>query len=957
VTNTRPLAFILPLGLGTAAIAAAQILLPGGTAVGPHAAILWVSLAVLVALIPIRRLVGAQDVNLGALMMFTVLLLFGTGTALLAAWAVGIASALSARSGNRMADIRIAMLDSGKYTLSIGCAGLILWGTGTKLGAMDSGLGCMLMLRLMLAYALYLAVKGLIRSVVLWLRGARRVFEPRLIAADWLTMSAWIVPPAAYLLALIYLKSGVLSITMLGAVLLVHGITAVEEQGSRSSWVRLTDGIRQACDGHVMKHRSETQAVVEVAATIGRKMRLPSRNLRLLGCAAALHNVGYVALDSRLVLKPGDLSPKDISAVRQHPECSRRILSEVEGMADVAEIVRHHHESPDGRGYPCGLEGDAIPIEAAIIKVAEAFMAMTSPRVYRGKTLGRDQALEEIAGAVGCGFDPVVAYYLFEIMGRADLASATIRRFGVPDKKRIAARLSRRKANSIERGSGTNRPRRRITGLAFIGGATVIMLLLNRFGLSRPLIDPPLWSTLDSPGALSLLMLLGLAVLKPCRLTWGAQCSWLSAVVLCMVLSGGPVYIPISGMAMIGWALLLDSDRRWGSNSQAGCGIGSAEHRAQHEIGQDQGTRAGNDRLDLEPLRTHDRVLARIDRANRVHGHLPTVTYCLVIMVAAGCAWTASWSGQHLWNGSIVGLIVSPLLLGIVSTGIFYLVETWLQAALLAERGPSVSRIWYRNYVAAFPEPLTYAIFGYGVYLVSGLLGFWAAVLVFTLPTVWRHSVIVNRTSMLRMTRDLVKSIANAVDLKDGRGGHASSVETVAVAVARQMDKDESFVEELEHAALLHDIGKASWPNKVMSQRLSWTAKEERYRYIHPDMSAEIAAWAGYHEPVAEMIRSHHEHYDGSGYMRGLKGDQIPLGGRILRVADSFASMIHAGDARFRRTLPEAVREIRFGSAKQFDPEVVTALVEVLERAVFAEPTPQSSPEVEGVAEHAGAGV
>jgi putative nucleotidyltransferase with HDIG domain len=230
-------------------------------------------------------------------------------------------------------------------------------------------------------------------------------------------------------------------------------------------------------------------------------------------------------------------------------------------------------------------------------------------------------------------------------------------------------------------------------------------------------------------------------------------------------------------------------------------------------------------------------------------------------------------------------------------------------------------------------------MFGYGVMLASGLMGLWTAVLIFTLPTIWRHNVLLSRTKTDRTTRDLLRSIATAVDIKNGNSAaHASSVATTAVAVAREIGKSEGFVEEIETAAILHDIGKASWSNKVLAQRASWDPKQERYRYIHPDMSAEIAIWAGYPRSVAGMIRSHHEYFDGSGYTQGLKGDEIPIGGRILCAADSFGSMLQAGDPRFARTLPEAVREMRFGTGKQFDPEVVEALLSVLEKAVFNEP-------------------
>jgi putative nucleotidyltransferase with HDIG domain len=296
------------------------------------------------------------------------------------------------------------------------------------------------------------------------------------------------------------------------------------------------------------------------------------------------------------------------------------------------------------------------------------------------------------------------------------------------------------------------------------------------------------------------------------------------------------------------------------------------------------------------------------------------------------------------------------LLFGVVASVVFYLVETILQAALLARQRPSVSRTWYRNYAAAFPEPFTFAVFGYGVYVVSGLLGIWIGVLIFALPTIWRYKVLASRTRTMRTTRDLLRSIAKTVDLKNGAAAaHASSVAITSVAIARQMGLAEALVEDIENAGILHDLGKASWPSKVLEQRAYLNPKDERYRHVHPDMSARIAMWAGYSESVAAAIRTHHENYDGSGYTRGLKGLAIPLGGRILRLADSFSEMVQTGDPRFARTLPEAVREVRFRSGKQFDPEMVKALLQVLERAVFPEPTPPEGDKPSEMTEPVGA--
>jgi HD-GYP domain-containing protein (c-di-GMP phosphodiesterase class II) len=942
VTNRRPLVYSSILGITATALAVWGIIAPGNPLLVTPSSLFWVLLAVLTTAIPAKRLMVTQQVNLDSLVLFTALLLYGTGVGVVIAWVAGIASVVSSRSGRLKYDGERAMLTCGKYVAGTAGAGILLWGAAWNRGALNQGLGRHVLPGLLAAYGVYLAIKLISESVSIWLRDGARPRDLRCMQVDWPSISAWIIPPAAYLLALAYLSSGALTITMLVSVLLVHGLTVGENRRSRSSWIRLTDGLRQACDGHVMRHGGETQAVVDIATAVGHRMKLPSANLNLLGHAAALHNVGYIALDSRLVLRPADLSPEDIAAVKHHPDCSGRILSEVGGMAVVAEIVRSHHESPDGNGYPRGIGGDAIPIEAAIIKLAEAFVAMTSPRVYRGKPLGRDKALEEIAEATGQVFDHIAAYYLFDTMGRGDLAALVSRRFGPPERKAIRERLSRRTA-SIERTHPRPKGKRIMAGLALLAGALGTVVAFQRFGLSNPVDAPSAWFSLDLPGAVFLVSLLGLASLKPHRLAWGAYCTWATAPVLAMVLAGGPAFVPISGLAFVGWRLLLetgspDSTKGGDAACDRGDRVGGSQPAPSSNRGEAEGDHVPAEAQRLHAQRLHHRVMARIDRANRVRGDIGLRSYTLVLMAAGTCAWAASVLGYHMCKGSVVWVLLSPLVIGVLCTGVFYMVETFLQAAVLSRGSLSPIRIWYRNYAGAFPEPLTYALVGYGVYAVSGLLGLWTAVLLFTLPVLWRQAVLANRISTLRTTYDLVRSIAKAVDLKNAAvGGHASGVAATAVAIARRMGKGEAFVEQLEDAAILHDIGKASWPNKALAQRVPWDSKEDRYRYVHPDMSAEIAVWAGYSEATTAMIRAHHEHYDGSGYMRGLKEEQIPLGARILCAADSLANMIHGADPRFSRTLAESVREVRFGSGKQFDPEVVQALLDVLEDTVFGE--------------------
>jgi putative nucleotidyltransferase with HDIG domain len=263
----------------------------------------------------------------------------------------------------------------------------------------------------------------------------------------------------------------------------------------------------------------------------------------------------------------------------------------------------------------------------------------------------------------------------------------------------------------------------------------------------------------------------------------------------------------------------------------------------------------------------------------------------------------------------------------------FYLGETLIQSAMLSRNGLSAFRLWQRNYLKIFPEPLTYAVCGFAILLGTNLLGLWAAIPLFLFPTLWRHLALLRRLELLKTKESLIRAVARAVDEKDRyTGGHSASVVEISVAVAREMGKSEPFVEMVEEAAIRHDLGKVSWPNQVLRKPARLKGEEEDYRWTHPDVSAEIATHAGSSREVVEMIRYHHERYDGRGYPEGLKGVSIPLGARILCVADSFDAMIHDRWYKRKRTIEGAVEEVKRCTGTQFGPDVVEAFLRILEK-------------------------
>jgi putative two-component system response regulator len=120
-----------------------------------------------------------------------------------------------------------------------------------------------------------------------------------------------------------------------------------------------------------------------------------------------LHDVGKIGIADAILLKPAGLTEDEMAEMRRHSEIGAAILEVHEAMADIAQIVRHHHERWDGGGYPRGLKGTAIPLGARIIAVADSFSAMTSDRIYR-RALPTERVWKELRRSSGSEFDPEV---------------------------------------------------------------------------------------------------------------------------------------------------------------------------------------------------------------------------------------------------------------------------------------------------------------------------------------------------------------------------------------------------------------------------------------------------------------------------------------------------------------------------------------------------------------------
>jgi len=167
---------------------------------------------------------------------------------------------------------------------------------------------------------------------------------------------------------------------------------------------------------------------------------------------------------------------------------------------------------------------------------------------------------------------------------------------------------------------------------------------------------------------------------------------------------------------------------------------------------------------------------------------------------------------------------------------------------------------------------------------------------------------------------------------KDGRR-HSTRVTGLPIAVADELGCSNEEVDGLEFGAMLHDVGKIDMPSEILCKPAPLTDAEWDVMRTHPQVGYDLVRKLPRLERAAEIVLAHHEAFDGSGYPNRLKGTDIPLGARILTIADSYDSMTHPHTQRPAMPPAMAVAEIERCSGSQFDPDAAAALGRVLVRA------------------------
>lgn len=242
----------------------------------------------------------------------------------------------------------------------------------------------------------------------------RTPYAPQREARDW--MRALVTIPVALIFAIPYSKmqvglSGVLLFVLFLLLVMYASRLFVDMKAVYWGTVR---ALMKPIENKDKFGQGHGDRVALYAVAIARKLMLPEAQVTVLHWAGFLHDIGSVGIHERILQREGPLSVEEFSAVMQHPEKGYQMLREIPFLKQTASAIRFHHERYDGKGYPRGLKGEEIPLDARILAVAETYGALISQRSYR-QPFRPEDARREVEALAGTALDPAVVRGFLEV--------------------------------------------------------------------------------------------------------------------------------------------------------------------------------------------------------------------------------------------------------------------------------------------------------------------------------------------------------------------------------------------------------------------------------------------------------------------------------------------------------------------------------------------------------------
>jgi len=250
----------------------------------------------------------------------------------------------------------------------------------------------------------FLSISGNSRFINTWIANMKGVFP-----------SAVAVGTMGIIIALAFIGYGYGAVILFFGPLLLARYSFklyIEMRNLYLSTIQALNKTVEAKDPYTSGHANRVE---KFAVELAEAYHLPFESVQNIKTASILHDIGKIGINDSILNKATRLSQEEFHEIMRHPSIGADIISKVDFLKDITTIVKHHHERFDGKGYPDGLHGDEIPIEAAILTIADSFDAMTSDRPYR-KALTQEEAFEELKRNAGTQFHPQLVETFISIM-------------------------------------------------------------------------------------------------------------------------------------------------------------------------------------------------------------------------------------------------------------------------------------------------------------------------------------------------------------------------------------------------------------------------------------------------------------------------------------------------------------------------------------------------------------
>jgi len=372
--------------------------------------LIWLLLAIGADLLSITLPRGQASQSVGGAIDFGIVLLFPTGLTAIAGFTVGLIT-----NAARRTDFRRIVFNSSMLCLTMLLTSTLIQEMGTKVSSLQvdqiSGwpLGRMIPSYLVAAVAYFLVNTGL-TSVAIAISTNSQVINVWTTNYVWTTIGSLANAPLGFIVAIVYhVLSESIVLASIGLLIFVLPVLVLHTSyrwfnNLNSTYFSSIRALVSALDASHHYTQGHSRRVSQNAVAVARRLRLPARETEAIERGAILHDIGKIGMDNSVLDKEGPLSSLEWVQMKQHTVLGFRIVRDLTFLRDAKDIILHHHERVDGKGYPSGLHGADIPVGARVVNAVDALDALTSNRSYR-PALTPDQAIAILEQNAGSQFD------------------------------------------------------------------------------------------------------------------------------------------------------------------------------------------------------------------------------------------------------------------------------------------------------------------------------------------------------------------------------------------------------------------------------------------------------------------------------------------------------------------------------------------------------------------------